>query len=102
MPEKADAAPVSKDALDTRYQIRDYFRQALPDGWWVTDPVKGPWGWEVTLTLPDAWGGNPTSAAMRLCPPRGSVIWRQTDSVTIHTMHHKRPWPGFECMNENG
>lgn len=102
MPEKANAAPVSKDALDTRYQIRDYFRQALPDGWWVTDPAKGPWGWEVTLTLPDAWGGNPTSAAMRLCPPRGSVIWRQTASVTIHTMHHKRPWPGFECMNENG
>ncbi len=93
----AAAELMQKDRGDVRYEVREYFRSVLPYGWWATDAVMDPWGWRVDLHIPDNWGGNPASAAMSLCPPRGSVVWTAVRSLFIHPYWQSRRWAGFQC-----
>jgi len=94
----AAAELMQKDRGDVRYEVREYFRITLPYGWWATDAVPDPWGWRVDLHIPENWGGNPTVEAMRLCPPRGSVVWSAIRSLFIHPYWQNRRWAGFQCM----
>lgn len=83
--------------FDGRLAIRDYLRRSLPTRWWANEPDFSLGAWSAVVHVPDDWKGNPASAMIRLCPPRGNPLWRHIDRLELVPFYRDARRAGTTC-----